>query len=168
MKYTEKKLGDESVFLLQPETFMNRSGPAVRELMGYFGRDEALTAIDSSLLVVHDDLDLEEGKLRFRAQGSSGGHRGVQSVVEAFGSDAFGRLKIGVGRPSGSEAKDYVLAPLSGEAEAWMLQVCDEAAKTLPVWIHQGIQACANCFNGAAPGGKRTQDKTTKTPGEQA
>jgi len=148
VKYTEKKLDGEPVFLLEPETYMNRNGPAVRELLAYFGGPRATESIAETLLVVHDDLDLPEGRLRFRSDGSSGGHRGVQSLIEALGSGSFARLKVGIGRRAGSEAADYVLERLSREEEAQFLELCVEAARTLPVWIRQGVTACANRFNG--------------------
>ncbi len=147
VKYTEKKIGAESVYLLEPETFMNRSGPAVRELLSYFGGKETLEALERSLLVVHDDLDLEEGRLRFRARGSSGGHRGVQSILESLGSDAFGRLKIGIGRRSGSDAADFVLENLSASSEVPIREACSRAAEALPLWLKDGVEACANRYN---------------------
>ncbi len=151
MKYTEKKVGAQSVYLLEPETYMNLCGPAVREFIGYFGRQEALGALEDSLLVVHDDLDLQEGRLRFRARGSSGGHRGVQSIAESLASEAFGRLKLGIGRRPGRDAAEYVLETLSGDSEVAIRDVCLRAAKSLPLWLREGTRACANQYN--QPGG---------------
>lgn len=153
VKYTEKKWEGESVYLLEPLTYMNQSGPAVREFLGYFGGADLdlKHSLEDSLLVVHDDLDLEEGKLRFRASGSSGGHRGVQSLIEALGSNTFGRLKVGIGRRHGSEAREYVLEKLSSAEEESFLAICRQAARTLPVWIREGSRACANQFNGGKP-----------------
>jgi PTH1 family peptidyl-tRNA hydrolase len=185
----EKKVGEETVMLLKPETFMNLSGPALREYLRYFGfkpeRDgghggdsaeggssDADSAVDSpsglnpgledQLLVVHDDLDLPEGKLRFRARGSSGGHRGVASIIEALGTGAFGRLKVGIGRPQltggagGSDASGYVLEPLRGPAEETLSAIAREAARTLPIWIREGLEASASRFNGPCPKEKKS------------
>ncbi|MBI4600347.1 MAG: aminoacyl-tRNA hydrolase [Planctomycetes bacterium] len=148
VRYREKRLSGAPVFLLQPETFMNRSGPAVRDLVAYFGGD--VPPAEGDLLVVHDDLDLPRGRLRFRAQGSSGGHRGVESVIQALATDRFHRLKIGIGRPehAGRDAADYVLERLGGDEETLLLEVASRAAKMLGVWIDEGIVACANRFNG--------------------
>ncbi len=152
VKYTEKKLDGEPVFLLEPETYMNRSGPAVREFLAYFGPGDGprpLPGLTDSLLVVHDDLDLEEGRLRFRARGASGGHRGVASLIEAFSTEDFSRLKVGIGRRADAEAADYVLERVSGEEEKRLVDVCSRAAGTLPLWIREGTSACANRFNRA-------------------
>jgi PTH1 family peptidyl-tRNA hydrolase len=143
--YTQKKIDEEQVFLLEPQTYMNRSGPAVRSFLSYFG-ETAPTS--ESLLVVHDDLDLPMGTLRFRPGGSSGGHRGVASVIEALASDHFSRLKVGVGRPAGQEAAEYVLESLSKEEEKGLLSLASKAASTLPEWIREGTDSCANHFNG--------------------
>lgn len=163
----EKKIGEETVFLLKPETFMNLSGPAVRDFLSYFSRspDPALfdSGLEDQVLVVHDDLDLPEGKLRFRARGSSGGHRGVASIIEALGTSDFGRLKIGIGRREGSEAISYVLEPLQGPDEERLSTVAAEAAKTLPVWIREGLEACANRFN--SPKDSSPKDSSPKDMG---
>jgi PTH1 family peptidyl-tRNA hydrolase len=152
VKYSETKLHGEQVYLLEPQTYMNRSGPAVREFLGYFGREDLLPRmphLSDSVLVVHDDLDLEMGRLRFRARGSSGGHRGVDSIIEALATDEVSRLKIGIGRREGVEAKDYVLERMGGEEEKSFLEVCTLAAETLPHWIREGTGACANRYNRA-------------------
>jgi len=185
---TEKRIGEETVVLIKPETFMNSTGPALREFLRYFGYVPALglsggskasddasgdrasgggapgskapgsgfasgsaCGLEDQLLVVHDDLDLPEGKLRFRSRGSSGGHRGVDSIIEALGTIAFGRLKVGIGRPEGREARDYVLEPLQGSAEEKFLRTAVMAAKTLPVWIREGLEVSARQFNGPGP-----------------
>jgi PTH1 family peptidyl-tRNA hydrolase len=103
-----------------------------------------------SLLVVHDDLDLPLGRVRFRGRGSSGGHRGIASIIEAFSTDDFARLKVGVGRPEAMDAADYVLAPLRGEEEKKLLEIASRAAETLPVWLSEGTESCANRYNGAS------------------
>jgi len=106
-------------------------------------------SLSDLLLVVHDDLDLPWGKLRFRESGASGGHRGMASLIEALGTEGLGRLKVGIGRREGSDAAEYVLEPLRGEGAEQLLNVAAHAAKTLPVWIEHGIQTCANQFNGS-------------------
>ena len=175
--YTEMVLGSEKVFLLKPQSFMNRSGPALRQFLGYHmdweevapadpeapqtgehGRGRQSMGLAESLLVVHDDLDLPVGKLRFRSSGASGGHRGIESVIAALGTDTFGRLKVGIGRPTEAEgeagggadvdAARYVLEPLSREESRRLRSVAAHAARTLPVWLDEGLEVCSNRFNG--------------------
>lgn len=137
------------VLLVKPQTYMNLSGQAVRDVLGYFGGHAPGVAEDltDKLLVVYDDLDLPPGKLRFRARGSSGGHRGLQSVMTELGQEAFSRLRIGIGRSAGEEAADFVLEQLSSTAWEMLEQTAKVAADTLPVWIEEGVEVCMNRFN---------------------
>jgi PTH1 family peptidyl-tRNA hydrolase len=129
---------------------MNASGPSLRDFLeAHLPRSES--SVDwpgDALLVVHDDLDLPLGKIRFRARGASGGHRGVGSVAEALAGDSFSRLKVGIGRSEGVEAADYVLEPLEGEERDHLLALAEAAAATLPTWVRSGVEAAANDFNG--------------------
>jgi len=161
---TEKALEGERIVLVKPQSFMNLSGLALRdfleaeallpEALGAAGeRSEAPAQAEPArlqdwLLVVHDDLDLPFGKLRFKARGASGGHRGVDSLIEALGRDSFSRLKVGIGRIEGTDARDYVLEPLEGEDRESLREAAARAGKTLAVWIREGVQACASQFNG--------------------
>lgn len=98
------------VILAKPKTYMNRSGIAVAELLKEFPIE------CKDLLVVHDDLDLPFGKIRFRYNGSSGGHKGVQSIIDAICDYSFARLKIGIGRPDpGIDPAEYVLSPFDDQ-----------------------------------------------------
>jgi len=139
------------VVLAKPQTYMNLSGNAVRDLLSYFGTSLEGDLKDT-LLVIYDDLDLAEGRLRFRARGSSGGHRGVESVISSIGNDRFGRLRIGIGREPSREASDYVLEPVRGAARERFLRIATEAAGAARAWIEDGIEICMNRFN-AAPSG---------------
>ncbi len=96
------------VLLVKPLTFMNSSGEAVGELMRFF------KVSDEDILVISDDLDLLVGQVRLRYGGSSGGHKGLQSIIDILGFDHFGRIKIGIGRPPEHvPAEDYVLSQFS-------------------------------------------------------
>ena len=138
----------EKVYVVKPQRYMNLSGPPVRDVMGYFGgkREGDLT---ESLLVVYDDLDLPEGRLRFRSGGSSGGHRGVASIISCLGHDRFSRLRIGIGRRDGLEAADYVLQAVDRQTESQLEEAARRAANSLSTWIEEGIQSCMNRFNAA-------------------
>lgn len=94
----------ETVYLVKPQSFMNASGRAVRETL------RALGAGPEDLVLVYDDIDMELGKVRTRLKGSAGGHNGVQSIIDALGTDAIRRVKIGIGRPPHkSQVPDHVL-----------------------------------------------------------
>ena len=133
------------VVLGRPRTFMNLSGAPVATLLGMFG------GRPDELLVVHDDLDLPVGALRFRRGGSSGGHRGVASILETLGPDGagFARLKIGVGRPGGAGGSvvDFVLTPARGEDAARLTEAESVAAAAAWLWISDGIDRCMSRFN---------------------
>ncbi len=98
------------VIMAKPMTYMNRSGSAVRELMNAAGLETG------DLLVLHDDLDMETGKVRYRDGGGHGGHNGLRSIIDALGTRDFKRIKVGIGRPpAGTTAEDWVLGDFSGE-----------------------------------------------------
>jgi len=98
-------------YLFKPQTYMNLSGRAVIEAFNYYKLDF------KSLLVVYDDLDLPLAKLRHRAQGSSGGHRGMQDIINVLGTDKISRLKVGINNDTRHSAADYVLARIDSSAQ---------------------------------------------------
>jgi PTH1 family peptidyl-tRNA hydrolase len=133
------------LILAKPQTFVNRSGPAVRELIDDLGLDP-LDLRD--LIVVHDDIDLAAGRLRLKARGGHGGHNGVLSIINSLNTDRFARLKIGVGRPpAGCEAADFVLVPLTGPDRIRALEAVDQAVEVLEYWMSEGLPAAMNRFN---------------------
>jgi len=131
--------------LCRPQTFMNNSGEAVAPLLRRFG----LAASD--LLVVQDDLDLETGRLRVRAQGSAGGHRGMRSLMEGLGSGEFARVRIGIGRPRHGEPIDHVLSPFSADEEPLIRAAVEQAAEAVECWLTEGVEAAMNRFNRRPP-----------------
>jgi PTH1 family peptidyl-tRNA hydrolase len=125
------RCASHDAWLVKPLTFMNRSGAVVAPLA------RALRVPPSKLMVVYDDLDLEPGRLRIRPHGGSGGHNGVRSIVEALGSDAFPRLRIGVGRPR-TDAARQVLSKLTGDELTTARIAVAEAAEALAAWLVEG------------------------------
>lgn len=112
-------LFDEDVYLLKPQTFMNLSGESVREIVSYFK-----TPVED-IIVIYDDMDLEPGKLRLRLSGSSGGHKGIQNIIDNLHTEDIKRIRIGIGKPT-YDTIDYVLSkPLKEERG-----LIDEAIKT--------------------------------------
>jgi PTH1 family peptidyl-tRNA hydrolase len=143
------EVAGEAVILAKPQTYMNLSGESVSRLVRKFGVSLA------NLLVVHDDLDLPLGKIRIRQGGSSGGHKGVESIIAILGSADFPRLRIGIGRPGTDslsqcgedEIISYVLsgfAPQEKEIVARTIPVVSDALLSL---ISEGIDTAMNKYN---------------------
>lgn len=138
------------VAVLEPLTWMNRSGAAIAQALRGLPIEEA----SSDLLVVFDDVDLPIGRLRLRPQGGSGGHRGLADVIEALGRSDFARLRFGVGRPGGFvDTADWVLAPFSSEEEDPVRRSVEAAAEAVEVALLEGIVPAMDRFN-ADPAGE--------------
>jgi len=117
----------ETLYLIKPGSFMNVTGPPVARIA------RKLRLGPADLVIVFDDIDLPLGKVRVRLKGSAGGHNGVRSLIEAFGTDALRRVKIGVGRPGRpgedrERVSDHVLSPFYPEEHDTIAAACDEAA----------------------------------------
>ncbi|MBM4127235.1 MAG: aminoacyl-tRNA hydrolase [Nitrospira sp.] len=140
------RLGSELIELAGTLDWMNLSGPPLKGLL----REFKLTAED--LIVIHDDLDLEPGRLRIKLAGGHGGHNGIKSVIEALGTPQFVRVKIGIGRPApGQNSADYVLEPVTRD-EVQVLEPClDRAVDALECLIHRGAAVAMNEFNVREP-----------------
>lgn len=141
-------LNGKRVILLKPLTFMNLSGRAV----SFFASKMKLKP--ANILVAYDDLDLPLGALRLRPGGGSGGHRGLQSVIDALGTKEFPRLRLGIGRPpAGVETVDYVLSVFAKNEKEIMEGVLEDGVAALKLWIDEGIDAAMNRYNRSkAPG----------------
>ncbi|RQD74667.1 MAG: aminoacyl-tRNA hydrolase [Candidatus Syntrophonatronum acetioxidans] len=132
----------EEILLAKPLTYMNLSGRAVKALVA------ELKASPSDIIVIHDDLDLDLGRLRLRGEGGTGGHRGIASIIEKLGTESFNRLRIGIGRPrENQEARDYVLEEFSREEEVEVEEVISRAVKALETFMVEGIQSAMNKHN---------------------
>ncbi|GAC1326960.1 MAG: aminoacyl-tRNA hydrolase [Chloroflexota bacterium] len=129
-----------TVLLAEPLTFMNESGIAVSSLMKYYKIDK------QRLLVVCDDIDLTFGTLRFRTAGSSGGQRGLQSIIQSVGGNDFARLKLGVGRPH-REAVGHVLGRFPPEQEAVLPGLLDLACDAMEAFLTRDGREIMNDFN---------------------
>ena len=132
--------------LVQPLTYMNLSGDALEAWRERNGADVA-----GALLVVADDVYLPVGVIRLRAGGSSGGHRGLDSVEQALGTREFARLRIGVGGVASVGLKDYVLEELEGEEAAGVEEAVRLASDAVECWLGEGLRAAMNRFNRKVP-----------------
>ncbi len=132
------------VLLVKPMTYMNLSGKALAPLL----RREAIPA--ARLVVVHDDMDVPLGRLRLRAGGGTGGHRGMASVIASLGTEAVARVRVGIGRPpDGIDAAQFVLSPVRGGERALWQQAIDSAAEAVEVVLRDGLERAMERFNGA-------------------
>ena len=136
------RLGSQLIELAGTLDFMNVTGPPLKGLL----RELQLTVDD--LILIHDDLDLEPGRLRIKQAGGHGGHNGIKSVIEALGTPQFVRLKIGIGRPAPQQdSADYVLETISKD-EMEIIEPCVErAVDALECLIHRGTEVAMNQFN---------------------
>src|SRR5689334_24586075 len=136
------RLGSQLIELAGTLDFMNVTGPPLKGLL----RQLQLTVDD--LILVHDDLDLEPGRLRIKQAGGHGGHNGIKSVMDVLGTAQFVRIKIGIGRPApGQDSADYVLDAVTNE-EMKVIEPClERAVDALDILIHRGIEAAMNQFN---------------------
>lgn len=120
----------QRVILAKPQTWMNDSGKSVAPLARFYKIEP------QDMLVIYDDLDIPLGTLRFRTEGSSGGHRGVQSIIQWLGTDAFPRLRIGIGRPPGQmDPAAYVLQDFGEEDAPLLWEVMRTARDLVRAWI---------------------------------
>jgi PTH1 family peptidyl-tRNA hydrolase len=133
-----------TVIAALPQTYMNLSGRSVVALRNYYRLSEA------DIIVVYDDMDLAFGKIRIRTSGGAGGHRGVESIIDYLGTDAFVRLRVGIGRPPDERVDpvEFVLAPFSPEEGEILPEVVARAGRALDTVIADGAKAAMNEFNG--------------------
>jgi len=130
------------IVLAKPLAYMNRSGPQVRNIAGYF------RILCEDMLVVHDDIDLAFGRLKIKEKGGDGGHKGVRSIIDAFGGGDFTRLRIGVGRPeAGGDAADYVLGKFTLEEKEDLSQIVTAARDAVVTILCKGTKEGMNRFN---------------------
>lgn len=145
--YGQTQVNGQKVFLLKPLTFMNLSGRSVLQLSAYFNIPP------QRIIVLFDDISLEPGRLRIRADGSAGGHNGIKSIIAEIGSQAFPRIKIGVGaKPHPDfDLADWVLSAFSAQEEKALAVSLDNAAQAALVLMEKGVPEAANRFNGSHP-----------------
>ena len=142
--YGQCAYGSKKLFLLKPMTYMNLSGRSVLQLSSYFNIPP------QRIIVLFDDISLEPGRLRIRPDGSAGGHNGIKSIIQEVGSQAFPRVKIGVGAKPNPEydLADWVLSSFSAGEEKALVPALERAADAALCIIDRGTSEAANRFNG--------------------
>jgi len=139
---SETRLDDARLALVKPETYMNESGKSIAAAARFFK-----TPVDA-VLIVHDDVDLDEGRLQARLGGGLAGHNGLRSIAQALGSQEFLRLRIGVGRPGRGDRRsvaDYVLARFEPETDVDALVA--RSADAVETIVREGLQVAQQRFN---------------------
>jgi PTH1 family peptidyl-tRNA hydrolase len=138
----EAAIGRNKVILCKPMEFMNLSGSAI-------GRAASFWKIPPQrILIVHDDMDLDFGRLKLVEGGGTGGHNGLRSIVDALGNEAFCRLRFGIGRPPPAwEGADFVLADFSAEERKILPDLIEEAALAAQTVVRDGLVVAMNKFN---------------------
>lgn len=138
----EAEIDYQRVLLLKPQTFMNLSGRSVGQIVRFHKLDLA------DLLVVCDDLNLPLGRLRIRGGGSDGGQKGLRDISAALGTDAYARLRIGIGDRGQTDAVDYVLGRFRSSERPAIDDALVLASQAVAVWASRGLAAAMNQFNG--------------------
>lgn len=138
----EGTIADQRVVVARPLTYMNLCGEAAKKLLAHFEIDH------KALIVVHDDLDMEFGKIKIKEKGGHGGHNGIRSIISTLGADDFVRLKVGIGRPINNRGvTDYVLSSFDSEQLDFLPGVLHLAANAVVSIVTHGLQVAMNEFN---------------------
>lgn len=129
------------IIYIKPTTFMNLSGEAVRAVMDYYKIDV------KDILIVYDDIALDLGRIRFRANGSDGGHNGIKSIIKHVGTKEFDRLKVGIGPQPNIPSENYVLQNFPKEQLETLKEVLKRADEAIEFYLSNDIQKAQNKFN---------------------
>jgi len=134
---------DEQCMFIKPTTYVNNTGIAIKQILDYY---DSLKISD--LIIIYDDIDIDLGKIKFRAQGTDGGHNGIKSIIYHLGTDCFDRLKIGIGtsmkmRPS----EQYVLKSFPKKYNSLVNEVIENATLGISYYLEKGMSKAMNNFN---------------------
>ncbi|MBK7860474.1 MAG: aminoacyl-tRNA hydrolase [Archangiaceae bacterium] len=144
-RLAQATIAGERALLIEPQTFMNLSGRSLGGAARFY------KVPPEEVLVVHDELDLPFGKLQLKAGGGAGGHNGLLSIAESWGEQGYGRLRFGIGKPEGPNAKErvvgHVLGNFSGEEAPALGGLIDAACEMAEGWARLGMQKAMNQFN---------------------
>ena len=145
--YNQVTYKDNKLFLLKPQTYMNLSGQSVKQLAAFFHIPT------QNIIVMFDDISLEPGRLRIRADGSAGAHNGIKSIISCIGGQNFPRVKIGVGaKPHPDyDLANWVLSNFTASEEKDLVSALDRAADAALCIIDRGVPESANRYNGSKP-----------------
>lgn len=141
--YGKGKIEGQTVVLLKPMTYMNLSGESVVAVANYY------KILPEDIIVIYDDINLDVGRLRIREKGSAGGHNGIKNIIAHLGTDAFPRIRVGVGmKPPKMDLADYVLSRFTKEEQMMVKSGYDNACKALELMVIDDISKAMNDYNG--------------------
>ncbi len=139
--YGKGKIAGNDAIVALPQTYMNESGISVKELMSYFRISE------KELIVIYDDMDIEVGSVRIRANGSAGSHNGMKSIIQHLSSENFARIRVGIGEPRYHNGRDFVLGDFrDNEIEDLNASLAD-AGDAVNIILTKSIEAAMNKYN---------------------
>ena len=135
-------LGGEKVLLLKPQTYMNNSGESIRAAADFYKLEP------EQVIVIYDDISLDVGSVRVRAQGSAGGHNGMKSIIAHLGTESYPRVRVGIGeKPPRMDLADYVLSHFTKAELELLEEAVDAAADAVGLLLDKGVQAAMNKYN---------------------
>lgn len=140
--YGEGKIAGKKVLLVKPQTYMNLSGEAIRDITGWY------KIPCSNMIIIYDDIDLAIGKIRVRSKGSAGTHNGMRSIIYQIQNDNFARVRVGVGKPPPEwNLADYVLSRFTQDEKESVIESMKLAAEAVETIIGRGIDTAMNLYN---------------------
>ena len=140
-RFDTGRVAGEMVVLLEPQTFMNRSGKAVQAAASFYDLGP------EQVIVVHDEIDLPLGSIRVKQGGGHGGHNGLRDIVSRLSSRDFIRVRVGVGRPEHGDVTNHVLGTFSRDEETEVAEVIETACDAVETIVSDGVEAAQNRFN---------------------
>ncbi len=141
--YFSGSIADQKAIFIKPQTYMNCSGDIIPRVRKKFGPPD-------SIIVIYDDVALSVGRMRIRKDGSSGGHNGMQSLINALGTQAIGRIRIGISAPDVMDMKDYVLSRITPDEKKILTELFEYTAQALREIVLNGYDRAMASFNGIA------------------
>ncbi|MCH4206888.1 MAG: aminoacyl-tRNA hydrolase [Solobacterium sp.] len=135
------RINGEAVLLMKPLTYMNESGQAVNQAVCFYH------LLPEEVLIIHDDMDIEVGSVRIRTKGSSGGQKGMRSILQAMGTEAVARIRIGVGHDRSGDVPDWVLSSVPKSEQELYQTALQDAADAAYAWVSEPIQKVMNQYN---------------------
>ena len=141
-RWGKGKIAGHEVMLVKPHTFMNLSGEAVKRFQ------ECFALKPHQLIVIHDDLDLDWGRIKIKEKGGHGGHKGIQSIMSTLGDGEFIRVRVGIGRPEKeADVTEYVLQPFVETEMSSLDKVISKAQAAVEILFEMGVHAAMNLYN---------------------
>ncbi|MBQ2146952.1 MAG: aminoacyl-tRNA hydrolase [Firmicutes bacterium] len=154
----EGRIGTEKVILVKPQTYMNNSGEALREIVAYYDIDP------QHLIVVYDDIDLPVGDLRLREKGSAGTHNGMRSIIYQLQFDDFPRIRIGTGKSDVIPLVSFVTGKPTEEEQKPLADAIEKAAQAVICWVEHGPREAMQRFNHKPNKKKKQENGKTDQP----